>query len=846
MSYSCFPAFGDDSKQYTIRVEYIHGGSGETQPLDTEIAQDLAEALGLDRKAGTALAVGGVSWEEWFGEGLVAAALGSISPVIPGMINKKEVVAAELGDRKNVSDGGLVIKVGYSAGGGVVLDLTMGRHLAPDVAEDWEELLQRYSRENVGLAVVAVDPYLGRVIPDLELMPLLKAPALNEFLQDPQHHITVVKFGRPVSEVSDAEITRLAAVKGVEWIGETMPGIVRRVLKDVFDDPITLAYENIQELRGRLSKEEASRLTLIDKTTDPLLGELWHEGITESLPAVSEAIRSNILDEEQPSISEPVVNHPPEFGSGELSGSLTINLPRQAGREPTALALGPVSVYDPDEDPLEVQLGSPPRYGSANPSLAGSEVVRVIYQLWLSNAYNGLIQACREHDDLVDDFSVVVKDSHGGETSTSATVTIKVVDVAPPRWDQAMPGDMTVECDSVPTPPATVTASDNCDPDVEVNSSEEINLNGCGGYTGTITRTWTATDSWGHSIEHVQRITVQDTTPPSITAPTDVTVECIADVPAAEITAVTASDSCDSDPAITYEGDSALTDPCGGTITRTYRTTDACGNWAEDTQTITVQDTQAPVLMVPADVTIECDGSTDPTKTGWATATDNCDPNPTIVYSDQVNLTGCGSYTGTITRTWAATDDCGNFTTGTQQITVQDTTPPVVNCPGNITVETHDPNGTTVTFTVTATDNCDPNPSVTCTPTSGDHFPVGTTTVTCLATDACSNVSAPCSFKVTVNFINHPPVAYGGSYMVFCFGAATHITLQAEDPDGDPLTYTIVTGPQHGFLQGTPPNLLYFANGPGDCCGCPDSFTFKATDGKLDSNVATISIFIDP
>ena len=279
-----------------------------------------------------------------------------------------------------------------------------------------------------------------------------------------------------------------------------------------------------------------------------------------------------------------------------------------------------------------------------------------------------------------------------------------------------------------------------------------------------------------------------------------------------------------------------------GANTVTLTVTDTSSNSASGQATITVADNIPPILTVPPNVTIECGESTDPSHTGQASAADNCDPNPQITHSDSTS----GSCPTLITRTWTATDAYGNFTSDTQQITVEDTTPPTVNCPGDITVETHDPSGTTVTFTVTATDNCDPHPSVTCTPTSGSHFAVGTTTVTCKATDACNNKSTHCHFTITVNFVNHPPVAYGGSYMAFCFGAATHITLQAKDPDGDPLTYIIVTGPQHGFLQGTPPNLLYFANGPGDCCGCPDSFTFKATDGKLDSNVATISIFIDP
>src|ERR1044072_7589387 len=67
------------------------------------------------------------------------------------------------------------------------------------------------------------------------------------------------------------------------------------------------------------------------------------------------------------------------------------------------------------------------------------------------------------------------------------------------------------------------------------------------------------------------------------------------------------------------------------------------------------------------------------------------------------------------------------------------------------------------------------------------------------------------------------------------------ITLTATDPNNDPLTYSIVTPPAHGTLSGTAPNLTY--NPALDYVG-PDSFTFKANDGTLDSNVATVSITV--
>jgi hypothetical protein len=85
-------------------------------------------------------------------------------------------------------------------------------------------------------------------------------------------------------------------------------------------------------------------------------------------------------------------------------------------------------------------------------------------------------------------------------------------------------------------------------------------------------------------------------------------------------------------------------------------------------------------------------------------------------------------------------------------VTVNDTQPPTITCPANVIVTakpTCPPSiSQTVTFSPTATDNC-PGVTTSCSPASGSSFPVGTTTVTCTATDTSGN-TATCSFTVTV------------------------------------------------------------------------------------------------
>ena len=88
--------------------------------------------------------------------------------------------------------------------------------------------------------------------------------------------------------------------------------------------------------------------------------------------------------------------------------------------------------------------------------------------------------------------------------------------------------------------------------------------------------------------------------------------------------------------------------------------------------------------------------------------------------------------------------------------------------------------------------------------------------------------------------VNHAPLAQDQS-VTLNQDTAKAITLVATDADGDPLTYQIVAQPGHGTLSGAPPNVPY---APAAGYYGSDTFTFKANDGMVDSNVATISISI--
>src|SRR5205085_226980 len=137
---------------------------------------------------------------------------------------------------------------------------------------------------------------------------------------------------------------------------------------------------------------------------------------------------------------------------------------------------------------------------------------------------------------------------------------------------------------------------------------------------------------------------------------------------------------------------------------------------------------------------------------------------------------------GTTNVTCTATDSHGNTGNASFNVTVNlvDHTAPVVTVPGSLSVSTPDPSGTSVTFSASASDNVDGPLPVSCSPSSGSHFPVGTTKVTCTATDSHGNTGSA-TFNVTVNLVDHTPpvVTVPGSFSV-----------STPNPSGTSVTYS--------------------------------------------------------
>ncbi|HSH79244.1 MAG TPA: Ig-like domain-containing protein [Herpetosiphonaceae bacterium] len=86
------------------------------------------------------------------------------------------------------------------------------------------------------------------------------------------------------------------------------------------------------------------------------------------------------------------------------------------------------------------------------------------------------------------------------------------------------------------------------------------------------------------------------------------------------------------------------------------------------------------------------------------------------------------------------------------------------------------------------------------------------------------------------------PVAFDQAVQTDEDGLGT-VKLRAESGNGGALTYSILTNPQHGTLSGVAPDLTYT---PAANYAGPDSFTFKVTEGTVDSNTATVTIDVRP
>jgi len=382
-----------------------------------------------------------------------------------------------------------------------------------------------------------------------------------------------------------------------------------------------------------------------------------------------------------------------------------------------------------------------------------------------------------------DSFSYTISDGNGGMDTANVSVTINAVN-DPPAVSIGAPVDGSSFAEGAIIG-FTGTASDIEDGNLTINLSWSSNLDGSIGTGGSLSTS--ALSVGTHTITAVVNdfgalngsdqitITIQDTTSPVVTVPSNITEEAISTSGASVSFSVSASDSVGGVLTPTCNHQSGDTFSLG--ITTVFcSATDSAGNIGNASFIVTVRDTTAPSITVPTNITKEATSGSGVVVTFTVSATDLVDGSLTPI---------CNHHSGEIfplgitTVSCSATDAAGNTGYASFTITVENTFAPTVIVPADITKEATSSSGIVITFTVSATDLVDGSLTPTCDHHSGETFPLGITVVTCSATNTAGNTGYA-SFVITIKDTTAPSLA-----------VPADITKEAASRSGAAVTFTV-------------------------------------------------------
>jgi sugar lactone lactonase YvrE len=366
-------------------------------------------------------------------------------------------------------------------------------------------------------------------------------------------------------------------------------------------------------------------------------------------------------------------------------------------------------------------------------------------------------------------------DTSGNSASTTQTVTI--VDTKKPGL--SIPQDQTVEASSFE---GTL---------VEIGQAEAHDITGISSIVhdapdvfslGSTMIAWTATDNHDNITIAYQRITVVDTTTPTIISPQDIVAEVI-------------------DPTMNYIGlgELSVADSVGiefvtndkpitfsfGSTTITWTVTDTSGNISQATQVVTLVDTTEPEIIAPSDIVAEAtDLSGTMIELGEAIAHDVMGITSVTEHPPRFFVLG------ETTVTWTATDTSGNSASTTQIVTIVDTTPPIITAPDSITVEATSANSNIVALGNPVFSDLVDIPSIS--NNAPDVFSVGETTITWTAVDESGN-SASATQTVTIVDTTSPELTIPEDIVISAFTLEKQVEIgeaEADDFTGSILTIT--------------------------------------------------------
>ncbi len=317
-----------------------------------------------------------------------------------------------------------------------------------------------------------------------------------------------------------------------------------------------------------------------------------------------------------------------------------------------------------------------------------------------------------------------------------ATQTVTVVDNQKPQI--SAPANFTVGTDTGDCSASTVNLgqpvfSDNCSI-ASVTNNRPLTFP-----LGETLVIWTAVDGSGNSDTATQLVTVEDLEAPSIQAPANLTTNT--DTGSCDAIDVVLGNPTTEDNCIVafVENDAPESFPIGETLV-IWTVTDANGNTATASQTITVVDNELPTISAPGNITVLVDEGSDTATDldlGMPTVSDNCE------LDDVINDAPVTFPIGTTEVTWTATDNAGNSSTSIQTVTVNprdgEVELPTITAPPNIIVNTDkglceasNVNLGIATFTGNIPVLTNDAPGV---------YPLGVTTITWKVTDVNGNMA---------------------------------------------------------------------------------------------------------
>lgn len=359
--------------------------------------------------------------------------------------------------------------------------------------------------------------------------------------------------------------------------------------------------------------------------------------------------------------------------------------------------------------------------------------------------------------------------------TASCTTQVQVRDTLPPSI--TCPAATTVECvagTASNTSMGTASAVDVCSP-ATVRGPGPANFP-----VGTVSLTWSASDSSGNTASCSAPLTVVDTQAPrlALNGANPMPLECMRDwysEPGA-----TAVDSCSGNlsGAVTIERgtiDSARL----GSYPVTYRAADSGGNVATAVREVVVRDTLAPELTLNGASSVRLECKVDVYAEPGAVAQDVCSGNLTsaITRSGEVNPNAVGAYP----VRYRVQDRGGLVTEKIRDVRVVDTRPPVITLDGSSTPVMECSRDGLLALGATAVDSCagDITNRITIAGTERIVAP-GTYPITYNVTDPSGNAAAGVTRSVTVRDTKAPVVTIRGeANMTLECGVDTYTELGA-------------------------------------------------------------------